>query len=258
MDCTISSLHYSPIKSLSFQQAKFCLIKKNLGIVNDRIFAFSRNIKLDKAKAIAKNPHQRHLINFLTLKNSPSLNKYNFVYEKGLISLFLKNKNIISIETGKLKETTKLLNKLLEIEKTLIGPIYLLKNLKYPFFDTTNSNSVANTISLINLNSIKDFETKINRKIEFERFRGNIYVKGIDAFEERKWINKIITINKIDFKVLKHIPRCSATNLKVNSVEQDINLPLKLKKTYGHIEMGIYLSPLHNGKISLNDKITLG
>ncbi|MBM3630536.1 MAG: MOSC domain-containing protein [Alphaproteobacteria bacterium] len=258
MNCTISSLYYSPIKSLSFQKAKFFLIKKNLGIIDDRIFAFSRNLKLDKAKSIAKNPHQRHLINFLTLKNTPSLNKFNFVYENGLISLFLKNRKIISIDASKQKEALKLSNKFLEIEKTITGPIYLLKNIKYPFFDTTYSNRVSNTISLINLNSIKDFERKINRKIEFERFRGNIYINGINAFDERSWIDKIIKINQIKFKVLNHIPRCSATNLKVNSVEQDINLPLKLKKTYGHIDMGIYLSPLNSGKISLNDKITLG
>ena len=258
MNCTISSLYYSPIKSLSFQKAKFFLIKKNLGIIDDRIFAFSRNLKLDKAKLIAKNPYQRHLINFLTLKNTPSLNKFNFVYENGLISLFLKNRKIISIDASKQKEALKLANKFLEIEKTITGPIYLLKNIKYPFFDTTYSNRVSNTISLINLNSIKDFESKINRKIEFERFRGNIYINGINAFNERSWIDKIIKINQIKFKVLNHIPRCSATNLKVNSVEQDINLPLKLKKTYGHIDMGIYLSPLNSGKISLNDKITLG
>ena len=57
------------------------------------------------------------------------------------------------------------------------------------------------------------------------------------------------------FKVLKNIPRCSATNLKINSNEADINLPVMLKKTYGHIDMGIYLTPLNNGKIKVGDII---
>ena len=32
---------------------------------------------------------------------------------------------------------------------------------KFPFFDTTHSNNISNTISLININSIKDFEKKL-------------------------------------------------------------------------------------------------
>jgi uncharacterized protein YcbX len=119
------------------------------------------------------------------------------------------------------------------------------------------AHSVSNTISLINLNSIKDFNQKINKEIEFQRFRGNIYIKDLDAFEERNWINKTIKINEAEFKVLKHIPRCSATNLKVNSDQVDINLPNELKKVYGHMDMGIYLYPLNNGKISVNDEINI-
>ena len=74
MDCTLTSIHYCPVKSLSFQSIKSCNIKKNLGMPNDRIFAFSRGVDLEKAKLIEKNPNERKLNNFLTLKNSPVLN----------------------------------------------------------------------------------------------------------------------------------------------------------------------------------------
>ena len=87
--------------------------------------------------------------------------------------------------------------------------------------------------------------------------RLNIYIKDLDAFEERNWINKIIKINEAEFKVLKHIPRCSATNLKINSDQVDINLPNELKKVYGHMDMGMYLYPLNNSKISVNDEIII-
>ena len=79
--------------------------------------------------------------------------------------------------------------------------------------------------------------------------------RHLDAFDEKNWINKTIKINEAEFKVLKHIPRCSATNLKVNSDQADINLPNQLKKVYGHMDMGIYLYPLDNGKISVHDEL---
>jgi len=78
MNSIISSLYFSPIKSLSFQNIKKTIVKKDIGILNDRIFTFSRGLNEDKAKLIEKDPTQRELIHFMTLKNSPVLNKYNF------------------------------------------------------------------------------------------------------------------------------------------------------------------------------------
>ena len=252
MKPVVSSIHFSPIKSLSFQSINTAIIKKDIGFEEDRIFAFSRAINMSLAKTIEKDPSERELIHFLTLKNTPALNKYDFKFENGMISIFENNKQI---STHPIEDRDAISKEILKLEPNLPAPIYFLKNELFPFYDTTNSSSVSNTISLINLNSIKDFNQKINKEIEFERFRGNIYIKDLDAFEERNWINKTIKINEAEFKVLKHIPRCSATNLKVNSDQADINLPNELKKVYGHMDMGIYLYPLDNGKISVHDEL---
>jgi len=254
MKPVVSSIHFSPIKSLSFQSINTAIIKKDVGFEEDRIFAFSRAIDSSLANIIEKDPSERELIHFLTLKNTPALNKYDFKFENGMISIFENNKQI---STHSIEDKEAISKEISKLEPNLPGPIFFLKNELFPFYDTTNSSSVSNTISLINLNSIKDFNQKINKEIEFERFRGNIYVKDIDAFEERNWINKTIKINEAEFKVLKHIPRCSATNLKVNSDQADINLPNELKKVYGHMDMGIYLYPLNNSKISVNDELNI-
>ena len=254
MKPVVSSIHFSPIKSLSFQSINTAIIKKDIGFEEDRIFAFSRAIDRALAKTIEKDPSERELIHFLTLKNSPALNKYDFKFENGMISI---SKDNIEISTISIEDKDAISKEISKLEPNLPGPIYFLKNELFPFYDTTNSSSLSNTISMINLNSIKDFNQKINKEIEFQRFRGNIYIKDLDAFEERNWINRTIKINEAEFKVLKHIPRCSATNLKVNSDQADINLPNELKKVYGHMDMGIYLYPLNNGKISVNDEINI-
>ena len=249
---SVAFTYLSPIKSLSFQFAQTLIIKKDVGIEEDRIFAFSRGLNELDARRIEKEPSDRELIHFLTLKNSPSLNKYDFKFENQSITIFKEDKEIVSYSIHEKENISK---KLQELEPDLPIPTYLLKNQLFPFYDTTNSSNVSNTISLINLNSVKDFSNKINKDIQFERFRGNIYVKNLDAFEERKWINKVISINNTQFKVLKNIPRCSATNLKINSSEKDINLPNMLRKIYGHIDMGIYLAPLENGQIKVGDNV---
>ena len=149
-------------------------------------------------------------------------------------------------------ENILLCKKLEEIEKKICSPTYLLQNREFPFFDTTHSKETHNTISLINLNSIKDLSKKLNAEIEYERFRGNIYIENIDAWKEREWIGKTITINDVQFTVDSHIPRCSATNLKPNTDINTINLPLEIKKIYNHSDMGAYLKPKENGLIQKN------
>ena len=166
-------------------------------MTNDRIFVFTRGIEIERAKFIEKNPKERKLNNFLTLKNSPVLIKYNLIYENNKLTLTYNNKNMISISADDPNERLLLSNKLMELENSLIKPISLLKNINFPFYDTSHSNNVFNSMSLINLNSIKDFEKKINENVEFQRFRANFYVDGIEAWQERNWIGKIIKINNI-------------------------------------------------------------
>jgi len=257
MNCTISSIHYCPVKSISFQSIQSCNITKNIGIANDRIFAFSRSVDLEKAKLIEKNPNERKLNNFLTLKNTPVLNKYNFNYKDNNLTLKHNDKEIITILANDLEQRSLLSKKLMDLENSLIKPITLLKNSEFPFFDTTNSNIVFNSMSLINLNSIKEFEKKINEKVEFQRFRANFYVDGIDAWEEQNWIGKIIKINNVSFKVQKNIPRCVAINLKPKTDNNSLNLLQSLKITYDHFDMGIYLTALENSRLNVGSKVEL-
>jgi len=226
-------------------------------MLNDRVFAFSRSLDYEKAKLIEKNPNERKLNYFLSLKNSPVLNKYNFIYDNDKLTLTIHDKELISISVNNTEQVSLLSNKLIELESSLIKPIFLLNNNDFPFYDTSNSNKILNSMSLINLNSIADFEKKINQKVEFQRFRGNFYVDGIQAWEECNWINKIIKINNIYFKVEKNIPRCVAINLKPKTDDNTLNLLQSLKKTYNNFDMGIYLTALSDGKIDVGHKVEI-
>jgi uncharacterized protein len=253
LNSILRKLYFSPVKSLSFSNEKSLNIRKNIGIQNDRIFAFTRIINEDKATEYEKNPSKRNLNFFLTLRNSPFLNKYNFKYKENELNL-LCGKNIIKkFSLDKIENLNLVSKELINLEPKINYTPYLIKNIDFPFFDTMPINS----ISLINMNSIKDFEKKIDYKIDHERFRGNIYVDNIDPWVEFNWINKKIFINNCVFEISKRIPRCSATNLKLNSDDADINLPHKLRKVYSHSDMGVYLKPLNNGVINVDDKISL-
>ena len=261
MSATISSINYCPVKSISFQKIEKCEIKKDIGIIGDRIFAFAKDLDLDQVKLFEKSPDQRKgkWNKILTLKNSPALNKYNFVFKDEKLTLTIKDKEILTIDINQLNDRKKLSNKITELENSLKQPIVLMQNNDFPFFDTSISKNVdfVNSVSLLNVQSINDFQNKIDKKIDISIFRGNICVDGIEPWKEREWIGKIIKINEVSFKVEKNIPRCVAINLKPQTEDNTFDLLKLLKKNYNHFEMGIYLSALNDGSIKNGNTIEI-
>ena len=168
MSATISSINYCPVKSVSSQSIDACEIKKNIGIVGDRIFAFAKDLEADKALLFEKSPEERKgkWNKVLTLKNSPVLNKYNFLFKENKLTLTFKDKNILTINASELSERQLLSNKIIELENSLKEPMVLMKNEESPFFDTSISNKVdfINSVSLLNIQSINDFQKKIDKK----------------------------------------------------------------------------------------------
>ena len=261
MSAVISSINYCPVKSVSFQSIKKCQIKKDIGIIGDRIFAFAKDLDLEQVKLFEKNPAERKgkWNKILTLKNSPTLNKYNFLFNNEKLTFTLKNKEILTIDIKQSDERQALSNKITKLEDSLKQPIVLMNNIDFPFFDTSISKKVdfVNSISLLNIQSINDFEKRIDKKIQTSIFRGNLCIDGIKPWKEREWIGKIIKINGISFKVEKNITHCVAINIKTKSDDNSLNLLQLLKKTYNHFDMGIYLTALDDGEISIGNSVIL-
>ena len=259
MSAEITSINYCPVKSVSFQSIEKCKIKKNIGITGDRIFAFAKDLDSKQAKLFEKSADERKgkWNKVLTLKNSPALNKYNFIFNDEKLTLTSKDQEILTIDINKLNEREALSHKISELENSLKQPIVLMKNHQFPFFDTSISKKVdfVNSVSLLNIQSINDFAKKINKKIEASIFRGNICIDGVDPWKERELIGKTIKINNVSFKVEKNIPRCVAINLKPKTDDNSFNLLQLLKKNYNHFDMGIYLTALDDGEINIGNTI---
>ena len=124
----LSYINWKPQYNNLAKIVKSCFIKKNIGILDDRVFALSKNISFEKAKIIEQNPKERKLSYFLTLKNTPILNKYNFEYINDELNLILEHERIFSVKLNDKDISSLITNKLFELEKSLKGPFFLLKN----------------------------------------------------------------------------------------------------------------------------------
>ena len=105
------------------------------------------------------------------------------------------------------------------------------------------------------MNTVNDFEVKIKQEVNYNRFRGNVIFSGIKAWEEFNWLGKIITIGGVKFEIFRKTKRCAATNVNPNTGLRDLNIPNRLRKIYGHYDLGVYGKVLNKGIIKINDEI---
>jgi len=248
----IKKLYYSPIKSFNFIESKSLNIIKNIGIEHDRIFAFVKNKTKDEAIKFQEKQYLRNNQSYLSVKNIPILNNYRLEFQNHNIKVFLKNKEIISISEFNF-ENLQLITKEIKKRETDLKDkeIFMIYNKNIPFYDMINDH----VVSLINLESLRDFESRAGLSVDHERFRANIVIDGMKPFQELELAKKKIKIGNTLFEVFQNTPRCKATIYPYQSTISDINVPQKLNEIYDHIDFGIYLKPIEDGTISLNNEV---
>jgi uncharacterized protein len=111
-------------------------------------------------------------------------------------------------------------------------------------------------VSLINLTSIRDFETKIGRTVEPIRFRANVYFDGLPAWDEQSWMEREITVGGARLRVISPITRCAATEVNPATAERDISVVAELMRHFGHNIMGIYAEVIAAGEIAVGDRVS--
>ena len=250
----IKKLYYSPIKSFNFIEAKEVSVIKDRGIENDRIFSFVRNKTKEEAIKFQNKQYLRNNQSYLSVKNTPILNNYRLEFQNQNLTVYLKNKEVISISDFNF-ENLQLITKEIKKRETDLKDkeIFMIYNQNIPFYDMINDH----VVSLINLESLRDFETKSGLSIGHERFRANIVIDGMKPFEELELAKKKIKIGNTLFEVFQNTPRCKATIYPYQSTISDINVPQKLNEIYDHIDFGIYLKPIEDGTISLNNELKI-
>lgn len=121
----------------------------------------------------------------------------------------------------------------------------------------TREESLPEAISIINLASIRDFERVARTAVDPRRFRGNIIIDGLPAWEEFTWLGRTLILGEASLKVTERTQRCAAPNVNPDTAERDMNIPLTLRKGFGHMDMGVYAEVTAGGTIRVGDSLSL-
>ena len=112
-------------------------------------------------------------------------------------------------------------------------------------------------VSIVNLASVRDLESRVGRPIDPLRFRANLYVEGWPAWVENEMVDREVAVGAARAKVFKSITRCAATGVNPTSGERDMEIPRALLDHYGHVFCGVYVRVLEGGRVARGDPAVL-
>lgn len=112
-------------------------------------------------------------------------------------------------------------------------------------------------ISLINTASVRDLAEKAGLPLDPLRFRGNLLIDGLAAWEEFELVGQNVRIGGVELRVESRIRRCTATSVDLDTGTRNTDVPAALFEHYGHMDCGLYLTVLEDGVIALGDPVSL-
>jgi uncharacterized protein YcbX len=112
-------------------------------------------------------------------------------------------------------------------------------------------------VSLNNMASLRDFESKVGARRHRRRFRANLWFSGAPAWAEREWVGREIQVGGAVLRVLKGTVRCPATEVNPDTFERDADPVAELRSLYGHTELGVHAEVIEGGRFAIGDAMEL-
>ena len=130
------------------------------------------------------------------------------------------------------------------------GPLRLIDGAGHHFTDHP-----IGQVSIINLASLRDLESRMQKPVDPMRFRANIYLEGLEPWAEMDWLDQSVALGEAVGTVFSTTIRCAATTVNPATALRDLEVPAALHEFYGHVVCGVYLKVTQGGLISVGDPV---
>jgi len=252
MTITIADICRYPVKGLAADHPTSVTVTAGEVIPFDRRFALAHaSSRVDKAQ-----PDWAQKNEFLMLARDEKLAQLGIEFDEETADLMITRKGrsvsrgVLTSQTGRNVLETFLAAFMPDGPR---GKPVIVESPEGKSFSDVPSNFV----SIINLATVKDIERVVREPVDPLRFRGNLYLDGLPAWREAGWVGQEISTNSgVVLQVIEPIGRCAATNVDPATGQRDLNIPLTLRKGFGHTNCGVYAKVKGGGTIAKGDTIT--
>jgi len=246
----VRGLYRYPVKGLSPEPLERVMLKVGETAPFDRAFA------IENGPGRFDPEHPQHLpkINFLMLMRDERLATLATRFDDASQTLTILRGGK-QVARGQL--TSPLGRKMIEQFLAAYMQAELRGAPKIVFAEGHSFTDVAvKCVHIVNLASLRELERAVGCPLNPLRFRPNIVIDGINAWEERGWVDKTVSIGEAELCVFKRTQRCAATNVDPDTGKRALALPAVLERTWGHADFGVYARTTRAGTVACGDRVS--
>lgn len=251
-EATVQRLYRYPVKGLSPEP------------LQDVQLTPGQTVPFDRAYAIENGPGRfdplspRHLpkISFLMLMRDERLATLETRFDTETHTLTIRRQGK-QVARGDLSSPLgrKMIEQFLAayMKDSLRGPPRVVHADGHSFSDVA-----AKCLHIVNLATVRDLERVVGRPLDPLRFRANVYLDGLPAWAELRWLDRdLVTPAGVRLAVFKRTQRCDATNVDPSTAARDTAIPAALQRMQGHADLGVYAKVTAGGRLAPGDTLAL-
>lgn len=248
----VAALFRYPVKGLSPEPLQQVALEAGGTMPSDRAYA----IENGPGRFDPENPRHLAKVNFVMLMRDERLATLSTSFDDATQTLTIARDGR-QVARGNL--ATPIGRQLIEqflaayMKGTLRGAPKIVFAPGHNFFDMP-----VKCVHIVNLASLRELERAAGRTISPLRFRPNIVLDGLPAWEEFRWLDKAVTFGGAKLSIFHRTQRCDATNVDPASGARDMAIPSVLQRTWGHSDFGVYGKVSDGGPLAVGDAVTAG
>jgi uncharacterized protein len=108
-------------------------------------------------------------------------------------------------------------------------------------------------LSLVSTATLENLSQVAGQFVDSRRFRPNLVIEGVSAWEEMDWIGKEFEIGTARIRITARLTRCLNINVHPDTGERDLPLFSMLQETFHHKDTGVLATVIQSGIVTLGD-----
>jgi uncharacterized protein YcbX len=113
------------------------------------------------------------------------------------------------------------------------------------------------SISVLSRASLDALAERLGMPLAMERFRGNVWLEGLEPFAEFDLVGREIRIGGAALAVRERITRCVATTVDPETGIADADTLGGLEAGWGHRDFGVYAEVIEGGRVAVGDRASV-
>lgn len=259
---TVQQLFTHPIKGLTPCECDRTFLTEGHGIKGDRAFAlmFEEGEEVEAGEVPWQS--KKH---FAVQNDWPLLAALECRYEAETAVLTVKRQGVMLLEaetqtaTGRSRigaffsDYLATLTPTPEARHPQRSPLRLVGNsngsTRYPDREPVH-------ISLLSQATLDRLSEVAGEWVDVRRFRPNVVLAGVSAWEEFNWIGKELELGTARIAVKARIGRCVNIEVNPDTGDRDLRLLSVLQEHFGHAQTGVLAKIIRSGSVAIGDALT--